>query len=55
MSKNGIKSKDKTIHIDQLSKEKMNFKVINNYPEHNLANMKSIEKKLFEVFKKYES
>ena len=42
-------------HIDTINEGKMNFKVINRYPENNSKNTKDIEKRLFEIFKKYEA
>ena len=42
------------IHIDKINKDKMNFRIINRYPEHKINNSKDIEKRLFDVFKKYE-
>ena len=52
------KSKDNlknNIHIDIINKENMNFRVLNYYPESNPKNSKDIEKRLFEIFKKYET
>ena len=42
------------IYIDQINKDKMNFRVINHYPENKISKSKDIEKRLFDVFKKYE-
>jgi len=44
----------KKTQIDVIDKEKMKFKVLNKYPEKDLKNSENIEKRLFEVFKKYE-
>ena len=55
MIENILKSNDKSkIHIDKISKDKMNFRVINRYPENKNGSSKDIEKRLFDVFKKYE-
>ncbi|MCL2838175.1 MAG: hypothetical protein FWE04_03790 [Oscillospiraceae bacterium] len=52
--KKGYKNNEQK-HIDTISKDKMNFRVINYYPEDKFINRKYIEKRLFDVFKKYES
>ena len=55
MIKNGLKDNEKTkTPIDKISKDKMNFRVVNRYPENKISNSKDIEKRLFDVFKKYE-
>jgi len=44
----------KRTHIDAIKKDKMSFKVINRYPKEKPKSAKDIEKRLFEIFKKYE-
>jgi len=44
----------KRIHIDTIKKDKVSYTVINRYPEENSKKIKHIEKRLFEIFKKYE-
>ena len=46
--------KSQNVHIDTITTDKMNFKVINRYLESEPKSSKDIEKRLFEVFKKYE-
>ena len=52
--KDNTKDKAHDVHTDMIIEGKMHFKVINRYPASNLKNSKYIEKRLFEVFKKYE-
>jgi len=40
---------------DIIQKEKMSFRVIHLRPESNPKNPKDVERKLFEIFKKYEN
>ena len=55
MIKNVFENKEKNqLHIDKSSKDKMNFRVVNHYPENKVVNTKDIEKRLFDIFKKYE-
>jgi len=56
MGENSLRSnpKEKT-HIDKINKDKMNFRVINHYPENKIGNSNDIEKRLFHIFKKYEN
>jgi len=42
----------KTTHT--ISKDKMNFRIIHHRPKDNPKKRKEIEKRLFEIFKKYE-
>ena len=47
MTKNNIRT-------DKINEDNMNLKIINIYPEYSFKNSKDIEKRLFEIFKKYE-
>ena len=42
------------IHIDTIETGKMKVKVINHHPEVDAKTKRDIERRLFEVFKKYE-
>ena len=42
------------IHIDTISTEKMNVRVINYYPDIDSKGLQDIEKRLFEIFKKHQ-
>jgi hypothetical protein len=48
-------TKNETENIETIHKEKMNYRIINRHPEDNSKNTKDIEKRLFEIFKKYEN
>ena len=48
------KTNKDTLRTDRIKFENMNFKILNYYPENNIENSRSIEKRLFDVFKKYE-
>ena len=39
---------------DVINKDKIKLRIINRYPNEDLKNRKDVEKKLFEIFKKYE-
>jgi len=40
---------------DSISKDEAKYRIINRYPEKNEKIRKDVEKKLYEVFKKYEN
>jgi len=48
-------AKRKVKNSDEVNNEKKNFRVVNRYPDDNLKNTKDAEKKLYEVFRKYEN
>jgi len=51
------KIKDTCVNTDAIvtiTRDKMNFRVLNRYPKKDLKDTKDIERRLFEIFKKYE-
>ena len=55
MSENVFNNNDKKgERIDKINNEKGNFKILHCYSESKFRNSKDIEKRLFEVFRKYE-
>ena len=53
-SSNNRKPRENNVPIDTINIEKMNFKIFNRSPGNNPEKTKDIEKRLFEIFKKYE-
>ena len=41
-------------HIDTINIGNMSFKILHHYPEDDPKKLKDIEKRLFEIFRKYE-
>ena len=54
-AKNNDREDKRKVHNDTIHSDTMNIRVLHNSPNPSKKNAKDIEKKLYEVFKKYET